>query len=71
MAKSKYISVNEAARIKGCSRQAIHNAIQTERLVAIPETVEKIEWKVCPKSLAQLKINPKMQQAGRPRKAKS
>ena len=65
MTRKKYISVNEAARIKGCSRQAIHNAIQTNRLEAVAETVEKVEWKVSVVSLARLVINPNMRRVGR------
>lgn len=65
MKRNGYITVNEAARIKGCSRQAIHNAIRTERLTAIARKVEKVEWQVCPKSLAKLVINSNMKRAGR------
>ena len=65
MGKTKTIGVNEAARIKQCSRQAIHYAIQSGRLKATPETASTVIWRICPKSLAQLKINPKMQTGGR------
>ena len=69
MARQKIITVNEAARIKGCSRQAIHAAIKSNRLEAVPQTVVKTEWKVCPKSLAQLRINPNMRRQGRRKEA--
>lgn len=59
--------MSEAARRKGVSRQAIHYLIDKGKLEAVAQTVEKVEWKVCPKSLAKLKINPNMQgRNGRP-----
>lgn len=62
--------MSEAARRKGISRQAIHYAIQVGKLEAVAQTVKKVEWKVCPKSLAQLVINTNMQgRAGRPRRS--
>jgi hypothetical protein len=65
MKQRGFISVNEAARIKGCSRQTIHRAIQTQKLEA--KTENTIIWKVSLRSLAKLKLNPKMKRAGRPR----
>jgi hypothetical protein len=65
--KRGLITVSEAARRKGVSRQAIHYAIREGKLEAVAETVEKIEWKVCPRSLAKLTINTNMQgRVGRP-----
>lgn len=59
--KQRYITVGEAAKRKGCTRQAIHAAIKAERLEAEAEVVSKRVWKVCAKSLAELKVNPRMQ----------
>jgi hypothetical protein len=70
MTKRGLITVNEAARRKGVSRQAIHYLIKAGKLKAVANTVEKVEWQVCPKSLAALSINPKMQHgSGRPRRS--
>ena len=52
MKRNGYITVNEAAKLKGCSRQAIHGAIKSERLEA--KTVESVVWLVSVKSLARL-----------------
>ena len=60
MTKRGLITVNEAARIKGVSRQAIHYLIKAGKLDAVALKVEKIEWQVCPKSLAKVTINPNM-----------
>lgn len=68
MTKRRFITVSEAARRKGVSRQAIHYAIQKGKLEAEASTVEAVEWKVCPRSLAKLVINTNMQgRAGRPK----
>lgn len=67
MAK-QFVTVAEAAKAKGCSRQAIHAAIKADRLKAVTETVSTVIWKVESKSLAQLVINPRMKRDGRPRK---
>lgn len=66
MKRNGYITVNEAARIKGCSRQAIHGAIKSKRLEA--KTEKSVVWLVNAKSLAKLVINPNMKRAGRPAK---
>jgi len=64
MARDKFISVNEAAKLKGCSRQAIHYAISKGRLQYMTERV--VVYKVSTNSLAKLEINPKMQRTTRP-----
>jgi uncharacterized paraquat-inducible protein A len=69
MARERFIPVAEAARLKGCSRQAIHAAIQAERLTAKTKAVKGVVWLVGEKSLAKLVINPKMKRNGRPRKS--
>lgn len=70
MTKRSLITVSEAARRKGVSRQAIHYLIKVGKLDAESRTVEKIEWQVCPRSLAKLEINSKRQEnAGRPRRS--
>jgi len=68
MARDKFISVNEAAKLKGCSRQAIHYAISKGRLLYTTERV--VVYKVSANSLAKLEINPNMQgnSAGRPKR---
>jgi len=53
------ITVNQAARIKGCSRQAIHAAIKAKRLPVKKERA--IIYKIDPADLEALKINPNMQ----------
>lgn len=69
MARDRFISVIEAARLKGCSRQTIHDAITKGRLVYTTERA--VIYKVSSNSLAKLKLNPAMKRTGRPRKAKS
>jgi predicted DNA-binding protein YlxM (UPF0122 family) len=66
MAKDRFISVNEAAKLKGCSRQAIHYAISKGKLLYTTERV--VNYKVSANSLAKLVINPNMKRAGRPPK---
>ena len=66
MAKDRFITVNEAARLKGCSRQAIHYAIGKGKLLYTTERM--VVYKVSANSLAKLEINANMQRAGRPRK---
>lgn len=67
MARDKFISVNEAARLKGCSRQTIHNAISKGDLLYTTERA--VVYKVSVNSLAKLEVNANMQRAGRPRKS--
>jgi hypothetical protein len=69
MKRNDLITVNEAARIKGCSRQAIHAAIKSNRLEAVSKPVESVVWLVSTKSLANLVINPNMRREGRPARA--
>lgn len=69
MARDKFISVNEAAKLKGCSRQTIHHAIAKGSLLYTTERA--VVYKVSVNSLAKLELNPAMKRAGRPRKAKS
>jgi hypothetical protein len=66
--KKEMVTIAEAAKLKNCSRQAIHAAIRSNRLEGVPETVTTTIWHVTSKSLAQFKPNPNMQRSGRPRK---
>lgn len=61
--KTKLITIIEAAKIKGVSRQAIHAAIKTGRLaiVEVPTTIVRIT----PEALAAFTPNPKRQQCGK------
>ena len=63
MKREDLVTINEAAEIKGVSRQAIHAAIRTGRLGYIEVTT--IAKRIEPKALAAFKINPNMQLAGR------
>lgn len=63
MGKDRFISVNEAARLKNCSRQTIHNAIAKGDLLYTTERA--VVYKVSTNSLAKLEINANMQRAGR------
>jgi predicted DNA-binding transcriptional regulator AlpA len=66
MARDRFISVNEAARLKGCSRQTIHSAISKGKLLYTTERA--VVYKVSANSLAKLEINENMKRVGRPRK---
>jgi len=66
MARDRFISVNEAAKLKGCSRQTIHAAISKGKLLYTTERA--VVYKVSANSLAKLEINDNMKRAGRPRK---
>lgn len=59
----KTVSINEAARIKGCTRQAIHAAIKAGRLPTeeVATTVKRIRVSL----LSKLVINPQRQVSGR------
>ena len=68
MKRNGFITVNEAAKLKGCSRQAIHYAISKGRLDYREE--KSVVYKVSVASLAKLEINANMQanSAGRPKR---
>lgn len=60
------VTINDAARIKGVSRQAVHAAIKAEKLdIVIVEVPSK---RITRKSLNQWQPNLNMKRAGRPRK---
>jgi hypothetical protein len=59
--------VNEAAKLKGCSRQTIHYAIAKGKLDYKEE--KSVVYKVSLASLAKLEINVRMQHARRPRRS--
>jgi predicted DNA-binding protein (UPF0251 family) len=63
MKRDDLITVNQAAKMKGVSRQAIHAAIKTGRLKAI-EIVTK-SHRITPEALEAFTPNPKRQQCGR------
>lgn len=63
------VTINEAAALKGVSRQAVHAAIKAEKLETV--IVEIPSTRVTRKSLNQWQPNENMKRAGRPRKAKS
>jgi hypothetical protein len=66
---NKSVTMAEAARLKGCSRQAIHAAIKRGDLMASMQIVQVTVWAVDKKSLSNWKPSPNMQRAGRkPRK---
>lgn len=70
MARDKFISVNEAARLKGCSRQTIHHAIAKGNLLYTTERA--VVYKVSVNSLAKLQLNANMQgRTGRPARKES
>lgn len=66
MAKNGLLTIAEAARIKGVSRQAIHAAIKSGRLSVVQ--VGSIALRIEPKTLAAFNINANKQNAGRPRR---
>jgi hypothetical protein len=57
------LTINEAATIKGVSRQAIHAAIEAGRLEFIE--VPAVSKRIAPDVLAAFKVNPKMKLSGR------
>jgi excisionase family DNA binding protein len=57
------MTVAEAARRKGVSRQAIHAAIKAGRLAVVQ--VGSISLRVTPEALAALELNPNKQLSGR------
>jgi hypothetical protein len=63
MSVMKTVTINEAAEIKGVSRQAIHAAIKVGKLETI--TVDVPHQRVTVKSLNQFQPNPNMKRAGR------
>jgi hypothetical protein len=63
------VTINEAAALKGVSRQAVHAAIKASKLETV--TVEIPSTRVTRKSLNAWTPNENMKRAGRPRKAKS
>lgn len=69
MAKNGLLTIAEAARKKGVSRQAIHAAIKSGRLAVVQ--IGSIALRIEPKTLAAFNINANKQSSGRPRKAKS
>jgi len=61
----KTVTINEAAALKGISRQAIHAAIKSGKLETV--TVEVPHIRVVMASLKKFEPNPNMKRAGRPR----
>jgi hypothetical protein len=61
----RHYSVGEAAKLKGCTRQAIHAAIKSERIEAVAEQVTKTVWKINGASLKSFTPNPNMKRSGR------
>lgn len=59
----KLLTVNEAAEIKGISRQAIWAAINTGRLSTI--MVDMPNVRITERALAAFQPNPNMQRSGR------
>jgi predicted DNA-binding protein (UPF0251 family) len=57
------VTINDAARLKGVSRQAIHAAIKAGRLKTI--TVDVPQTRVIASSLKKFEPNPNMKRAGR------
>lgn len=62
------VTVAEAAKLKGCSRQAIHAAIKAGRIKGVAKIVETTLWKVDTRSLAGFIPNPNMRRNGRPKR---
>lgn len=63
MTKNGLMTVAEAARRKGVTRQAIHAAIKAGRLPVVQ--VGSIALRITPKALAALEMNPNKQSSGR------
>jgi len=61
----RLITVSEAAKRKGVSRQAIHAAIRANKLEGVSEVVQKVIWKVTVTSLNGYEPNPNMKRPGR------
>jgi len=59
----KTVTVNQAARIKGVSRQAINSAIRAGKLETV--TVEMPHTRIVVSSLKKYEPNPSMKRAGR------
>jgi hypothetical protein len=63
MKTAKLITINQAAKLKSVSRQAIHAAIKTGRLKATE--VATTSLRITPEALAAFVPNPKRQECGR------
>lgn len=63
MARNGLMTVAEAARKKGVTRQAIHAAIKAGRLPVVQ--VGSIALRITPEALSGLEINPNKQSSGR------
>lgn len=61
--KNGLMTIAEAAREKGVSRQAIHAAIEAGRLSVVQ--VGSISLRITPEALAALEINPNKRLSGR------
>ncbi len=64
MAKNGLLTIAEAAREKGVSRQAIHAAIEAGRLSVVQ--VGSIAIRIEPKTLAKFQVNVNKRRSGRP-----
>lgn len=62
MKRTDLITVNEAARRKGVSRQAIHAAIKAGRLPVVE--VASVSLRIAPEALAAFRIDRIAQQSG-------
>jgi len=64
MKRHDLITVNEAARLKGLTRQAIHAAIEQGRLEHVIVSVSVKAKRVTPEALAAFQPNEKRRAAG-------
>jgi len=65
MNREDLITINEAAKLKGVSRQAIHCAIAAGRLPVIERELTIVQKLITPEDLETFKPNPNMKRAGR------
>ena len=68
MAKRKndeWVSVIEAARTLGISREAVYAAIEEKRLTAKQKTITRRVWRIDPDSLASFQVSKSHQKRAR------
>ncbi len=70
MEMGELITINEAAKLKGVSRQAIHAAIASGKITVVERRQSTVRKYIAPAVLAAFHPNPKMKRAGRSVKAK-
>lgn len=60
-----WLSVVEAARLLGVTREAVYEAIGSGRLKAKQKTIARKVWRIDPASLAQFEVSASHQKRGK------